>query len=41
MCIGYGMAIAVTLFFFTIAYLLVKTPTLIQDFWQSLGKPWK
>lgn len=36
MCLGYGFTLATTCFFGTIAYLLIQTPTLIQDFWQHI-----
>lgn len=36
MCLGYGFTLATTCLFGTIGYLLIKTPTLIQDFWQNI-----
>jgi hypothetical protein len=36
MCVGYGLAIVNTIAFGTLGYLLLNTPTLIQDFWNSV-----
>ncbi len=36
MCMGYGLTLANTFAFGTLGYLLIKSPTLIQDFWKSV-----
>ncbi|KGF73719.1 exopolysaccharide biosynthesis protein [Neosynechococcus sphagnicola sy1] len=36
MCFSYGLTLVITGLFGTLGYLLWQTPTLIQDFWQTL-----